>query len=264
MLPDFKIAQQPWSRKVLLTLLFLFATLLVSGCVSTGTYEEMVQERDSVAAAKAAVEVEKAAMEAEKERLAAEKQDLMEEKAQMEMALAEIERQKQLAAAEAAAAQAELDRQQQVYQNLQTTFAKEQEANQVKIEMMKSGVKVNLANEILFPSGSADLNEMGIEVLTRAAGDLKDNPYQTVVAGFTDNVAISGKLQEKYPTNWELAGARAASVVRLLEKEGVPPEQLLAISFGENSPVESNDTPEGRSKNRRIEIILRPVPVTMD
>ena len=62
----------------------------------------------------------------------------------------------------------------------------------------------------------------------------------------------------------ELAGARAASVVRLLEQEGVPSEQLLAISFGENSPVASNDTPESRSKNRRIEIVLRPVAVTMN
>lgn len=238
--------------------------LLASGCVSSGKYEEMVRERDDVLLAKAQIEEEKAILEAEKSRLAAEKQELLEEKAQLKLDLVGIEQQKEAAARRAAEAQAELDRQQQVYENLQTTFAKEQAANQVKIEMMKSGVKVNLANEILFPSGSADLNEMGIEVLTRAAAELRDNPYQTVVAGFTDNVAISGKLQEKYPTNWELAGARAASVVRLLEKEGVPSGQLLAISFGENSPVASNETPEGRSKNRRIEIILRPVPITMD
>ena len=105
---------------------------------------------------------------------------------------------------------------------------------------------------------------MGKEVLTRAAAELKASPYQTVVAGFTDDIPISEGLKSKYPTNWELAGARAASVVRLLEQEGVPSEQLLAISFGQNSPVESNVTPEGRAKNRRIEIILRPIAVTMD
>jgi len=171
---------------------------------------------------------------------------------------------KKEAAMKAEKAQAEIARQQKVYDNLQSTFAKEQQANQVKIEMMKSGVKVNLANEILFPSGSSELNKMGVEVLSRAAGELKKSPYQTVVAGFTDDQKISNKLKAKYPSNWELAAARAASVVRLLEKEGVAPAQLIAISFGENSPVASNDTPEGRSRNRRIEIILRPVAVTMD
>ncbi len=244
-----------WS--VFIGLIIGLGLLVLSGCVSSGTYDEMVAERDLVL-------TEKAELEKEKSMIAAERQELLEEKAKLSEQITEIERQKEMAASEAEAAQAELDRQQQVYDNLQATFAKEQEANQVKIEMMKSGVKVNLANEILFPSGSADLNSMGIEVLTRAAGDLKDSPYQTVVAGFTDDVAISGKLKDKYPTNWELAGARAASVVRLLEKEGVPSAQLLAISFGENSPVASNETPEGRSKNRRIEIILRPVAVTMN
>ena len=79
------------------------------------------------------------------------------------------------------------------------------------------------------------------------------------MAGFTDNIPIRGSLTKKFPTNWELAGARAASVVRLLEKEGVDKLKLTAVSYGENQPVASNDTPEGRSQNRRIEIRMRPV-----
>jgi chemotaxis protein MotB len=247
------IKQKPeckWLRTGLVLGLFGLVLVSLSGCVTSGTYEAMIQERDQALEEKAQVMMER--------------DRLMEEKSQLSAKVAETEEEKMAAAKKAAAAQAQLAQQQQVYQNLQSTFAKEQAANQVKIEMMKSGIKVNLANEILFPSGSADLNAMGIEVLTRAAAELKKSPYQTIVAGFTDNVAISEKLMEKYPTNWELAGARAASVVRLLEKEGVNPAQLLAISFGENSPVESNETPEGRSKNRRIEIILRPVAVTMN
>ncbi len=234
-----------------------FTLILLSGCVSSGKYELMTKERDLAL-------VQKAELEAEKNRLVLEQDRLSQERARLSSLVVETEQEKQAAAIKAAEAQAELARQQQVYDSLQSTFAKEQQANQVKIEMMKSGVKVNLANEILFPSGSADLNEQGVEVLTRAAAELKKSPYQTIVAGFTDNVAISGNLKDKYPTNWELAGARAASVVRLLEAEGVASAQLLALSFGENNPVASNDTPEGRSKNRRIEIILRPVPVTMN
>ncbi|MFC1769877.1 flagellar motor protein MotB [Nitrospirota bacterium] len=174
------------------------------------------------------------------------------------------EEEKRIAAEKAEKAEAALAQQENVYSRLQETFAQEQEANQVKIEMLKSGIKVNLANEILFSSGSSTLNPQGQEVLKRAAADLNDNPYQILVAGFTDNVAISGKLKEKYPSNWELAGARAASVVRLLEGAGVPSEKLLMISLGENKPVESNESAEGRAKNRRIEIMLRPEPVTLD
>jgi chemotaxis protein MotB len=238
--------QKPSLTLVLLSLLILPLT----GCVSKGTHEALIQERDRIIAVRDQVVDQRNQLLAENARLSAKVKLTEEEKMQ--------------AAKEAATAKAEIDQQRQVYENLESTFAKERKANQVKIEMLKSGVKVNLANDILFPSGSAQLNDMGIEVLTRAAAELKASPYQTVVAGFTDDIPISEGLKSKYPTNWELAGARAASVVRLLEQEGVPSQQLLAISFGQNNPVASNVTAEGRSKNRRIEIVLRPVPVTMN
>ena len=217
--------------------------LSLSACVSSGKYDKMVKDRDMVSA-------EKAELQNQVEQLRADQQALNEK-------LAQTEQQKQQA-------HAEIDRQQMIYDNLQAAFSKEQQANQVKIEMMKSGIKVNLANEILFPSGSADLNAQGIDVLKRAAAELKKSPYQTLVAGYTDNVSISAKLKEKYPSNWELAGARSARVVRLLEEEGVPSVQLISLSFGDNHPVASNDTEEGRSKNRRIEIILRPVAISLE
>ena len=212
------------------------ALVVLSGCVSSEKYEAVVTERDQ----------------------------LLEDQVRLNSQVTETEQQKRDAAMKAEAAEAEIARQQQVYDNLQKTFANEQKANQVKIEMMKSGVKVNLANEILFASGSAELNETGLDVLTRAAAELKASSYQTLVAGFTDDISISKKLVHKYPSNWELAGARAASVVRLLEQEGVASAQLVAVSFGQNNPVAGNDTADGRSKNRRIEIILRPVPVSMN
>ena len=226
---------KPW-----ITVLMLFS---LSACVSSGKYDELVKERDMVNA-------EKAELQSQIEQYRADQQALNDK-------LAQTEQQKQQA-------HAEIDRQQMIYDNLQAAFSKEQQANQVKIEMMKSGIKVNLANEILFPSGSADLNAQGIDVLKRAAAELKKSPYQTLVAGYTDNVSISAKLKEKYPSNWELAGARSARVVRLLEEEGVPSVQLISLSFGDNHPVASNDTEEGRSKNRRIEIILRPVAISLE
>lgn len=233
-----------------LCLLLGVVLLMFSGCVSKGAHEELISERDTIVD--------------ERDRLIEQRNNLIDKISMLNKELTATEEQKEMAAAKARAAEQAVDRQQQLYENLEATFAKERAANQVKIEMMKSGVKVNLANEILFPSGSAALNEMGIEVLKRAAAELSDSTYQVVVAGFTDDVPISSGLQYRYPTNWELAGARAASVVRLFEEEEIPADKLLAISFGENSPVAPNETAEGRKLNRRIEIMLRPAPIAMN
>lgn len=146
-----------------------------------------------------------------------------------------------------------------LYDDLVNELSSELDAKSIKIKEMKDGVNVNLSEDILFSSGSATLNESGKKVIRKVSQKLKDIPHQVIVAGFTDNVPIRGKLTEKFPTNWELAGARAASVVRLLEQEGVDSKKLTAVSFGDNEPVESNDTPEGRAQNRRIEIRMRPV-----
>jgi chemotaxis protein MotB len=81
-----------------------------------------------------------------------------------------------------------------------------------------------------------------------------------LVQGHTDDVAIRGALAQRFPTNWELAAARAARVVRALEAGGVDPARLAAVSLGEHHPVVPNDTPEGRAENRRIEIRLIPPP----
>lgn len=148
-----------------------------------------------------------------------------------------------------------------LYESLVSGLASELATQQVEIEQMQSGVTVNLPGAVLFSTGSAELTESGKEVLFKVGDKLREVPYQTVVAGFTDNVPIGGVLVERYPTNWELAGARAARVVRLLEEAGVARNRLLAVSFGENQPDASNDTPEGRAENRRIEIRLRPIVV---
>ncbi|HEY5604340.1 MAG TPA: OmpA family protein [Gammaproteobacteria bacterium] len=146
-----------------------------------------------------------------------------------------------------------------LYDDLVKELSTELDAKTIRIKEMKDGVSVNLSEAILFSSGSAVLSETGQAVIFKVSEKLKDIPHQVIVAGFTDNLPIRGKLTEKFPTNWELAGARAASVVRLLEQHGVDKNKLTAVSYGENQPVEGNDTPEGRSQNRRIEIRMRPV-----
>lgn len=152
-----------------------------------------------------------------------------------------------------------IEKNNKLYDDLVSELSSELTANQIKISEMKDGVTVNLSQDILFPSGSATLNVPGINVIKKVSGKLKNIPHQIIVAGFTDNVPIKGELTKMFPTNWELAGARAASVVRLLEKEGVDSNKLTAVSFGENKPVATNSDWKLRAQNRRIEIRLRPV-----
>jgi flagellar motor protein MotB len=129
----------------------------------------------------------------------------------------------------------------------------------VKMELLRNGLQITFPNEVLFATGSADLKLDGQHVLKELVGALEEVPYQIVVIGHTDNVPIGPALAKRYPSNWELAGARAASVVRLMAGEGIPPQQLLAISMGDTRPVASNDTPAGRAENRRIDVRIRPV-----
>ena len=96
-------------------------------------------------------------------------------------------------------------------------------------------------------------------VLGRVATELKKSSHQILVIGHSDNKPIRPTLSKQYPSNWELAGARAASVVRLFAHVGLPSKRLLAVSVADSQPVASNKTEEGRAKNRRIEIRLRPV-----
>jgi chemotaxis protein MotB len=115
---------------------------------------------------------------------------------------------------------------------------------------------LNLSQNVLFAPGSAQVGPEGRAVLAKVAERVKTIPHRVVVRGHTDDVPIDS---ERFPSNWELAGARASGVVRILAEDGVDPSRLEAVSRGEFDPVASNDTEEGRAKNRRIEIALIPV-----
>ncbi len=147
------------------------------------------------------------------------------------------------------------------YDGLVSELQGELAAGEIEIQQMRDGLSVNVAQDILFASGSAKLDESGQAVLLRVSEQLKATPYQIVIGGHTDNVQIGPGLVDRYPTNWELAGARSASVVKLFESSGIEGKRLLAASFGEHRPRDTNETKDGRARNRRIEIRLRPVVV---
>lgn len=129
----------------------------------------------------------------------------------------------------------------------------------VKMELLANGLDITLPQDVLFSTGTAELKADGQRVIGELSQELVEVPYQIVVIGYTDNVPIGPSLASRYPSNWELAGARAAAVVRAMIGDGIPPAQLIAVSTGDTRPIASNDTAEGRAQNRRIEVRLRPV-----
>lgn len=131
----------------------------------------------------------------------------------------------------------------------------------VVISRLKDQLKVTVASEILFPSGSAELAPAGADVLRKVAAAANQSQDEVRVEGHTDSDPIASVLAQYYPTNWELSTARAAAAVRTLQATGmVPAERLAAVGYGDSHPVAPNDTVEGKAKNRRVEIIFKPIP----
>jgi len=145
------------------------------------------------------------------------------------------------------------------YENLLEKMGKEIQEGQIAITELKGKLTVDVVDKILFDSGKAEIKPEGLEVLGRVVDILATTTDKVIrVEGHTDNVPIRGNLARQYPTNWELSAARALTIVRYLESQGIDPLKLSAVAFGEHRPIADNDTPEGRAKNRRIAIVLQP------
>jgi chemotaxis protein MotB len=123
----------------------------------------------------------------------------------------------------------------------------------IELRRLADSLEVEIKTSILFPSGSARLVDAAIPVLEQLAEIFRRFPNPVHVEGFTDNVPIN---TEVYPSNWELSAARAASVVHVCTKYGVRPERLVAVGYGEYRPTAGNETAEGRSKNRRVVMVI--------
>jgi len=143
------------------------------------------------------------------------------------------------------------------YQALSKQLQTEIKSDQVQIQQLQDRLKVTLVDEILFPEGGWQLGGKGEETLAKIAPTLSGLKNQRVIVeGFTDNVPIGPALKARFPSNWELSTARATDVVRFLSAKGVSGNVLSAEGFGDSRPVASNDTPQGRAKNRRVEIVI--------
>lgn len=130
--------------------------------------------------------------------------------------------------------------------------------SKAKLELSERGLVVTFLQEIIFDSGKAEVKPEGIQVLSKVAAVVQNQAkgYPLVVEGHTDNVPIrvSG-----WKSNWELSAARALSVLHeFVDNEGIDPNRLAVMGYGEYKPVADNSTTEGRRQNRRVEIVIFP------
>jgi chemotaxis protein MotB len=129
------------------------------------------------------------------------------------------------------------------------------QTGQVRVTQSARGIAVEINASMLFQSAQATLEPESERALISVAQVLAANDNGVEVEGHTDREPIN---TPQFPSNWELSGARASSVVRLFIDHGVAADRLVASGYADTRPVETNDSPEGRARNRRVTVLIRP------
>lgn len=144
-----------------------------------------------------------------------------------------------------------------VLQNNLTRSLSKEELKEVDVQVLKGVVYISLADNMLYKSGSYEINSRAAETLSKIAKIIKDyKDYDVLIEGNTDNVPIK---RENIRNNWDLSTLRASSVVQALQNDyGVDPKRLTAGGRGEYNPIADNDTEVGKQRNRRTQIIITP------
>lgn len=248
-----------------IAVLALLVVVPAGGCVTRGKHESIVgaleQEKADLEARVQDLERSNRSLDEERVKLLDEMENLREVKETLASDIAKLTKTRDLLTEHLRKRESEVQELSQLkstYSGLVSELESEVAAGQIQIEQLRDGIRLNLPQDILFPSGSASLDPRGEAVLLKVAGKLQEPTHRIEVQGHTDNVPISGGLTARFASNWELAAARAARVVRLFESAKIDATRLSAISHGQWQPVASNDDPKGRALNRRIEIRLIP------
>jgi chemotaxis protein MotB len=198
----------------------------------------------------AALQKQASALKANAARIAQEREQLRQEQLQL-AAMLEQERLEK---------EEEINRLTRTHDDLSKSLQDEISKGNITIQQVRDRLTINMVERVLFDSGQAQIKPTGLKVL-KEVGDIlkKITDKQIRIEGHTDNVPISAKLQNRFKTNWELSTARATTVVHyLIEQSGVDRQYLSAVGYADTRPIALNDSEEGKSSNRRIEIVLYP------
>lgn len=142
-----------------------------------------------------------------------------------------------------------------VYQRIQEALAEAGDwGDKVTVSVEKRGIVIRVAETVIFDTGKADIRPEALEILKKVGGILADLNNQVRVEGHTDNVPIN---TARYPSNWELSTDRASVIIRyFIDISGMEPTLLSAAGYAHYKPIDTNDTPEGKAKNRRVDIVI--------
>lgn len=244
-------------RSPLSLVLLLAAALLLQGgllflfhegrSAAEGTLKALNEQRQEDANARVMTSTEAEVLRSTVDRLERENDELLARKTELSL--------------DVAAKDAELARLKDTHDDLKERMRGEIARGDIKLTQVGGRLQVDLVDKILFESGEATISKRGEEVLARVGAVLASvDDKQIQVSGHTDDSPPTGKIAERFPTNWELSAARATNVVRFLEETAkVKGQRLVASGHGQYRPVSSNATPVGRARNRRIEILLMPL-----
>jgi len=225
----------------------LAGAFALCGCVSQGTYDQLEADKNQ----------EIATLQKQGGGLQEQVQGLQSQKTSLEQQQADLRRQIDALEQQKAQLLTASKQTQSQYDSLVRNLTEEVKKGELQVRQYKDMLTVDVAEQLFFDSGRANLKDTGKAVLKKVGEALKGYEDKVIrVVGHTDNVPISKSAQKVFPSNWELSVARATTVVRFLQETGIPPERMVASGRAEYQPVAENDTPEGRKKNRRIEITL--------
>src|SRR5207245_7551658 len=209
----------------------LAAAFMASGCVSTGTYEKLEAEKNQ----------EITAVQKQRGGLQEQVQGLQSQKTSLEQQQADLR--KQIDALEQQKAQLLVASQQNTsqYDALVRNLTEEVKKGELQVRQYKDMLTVDVAEQLFFDSGRANLKDTGKAVLKKVGEALKAYEDKVIrIVGHTDNVPISKAAQKVFPSNWELSVARATTVVRYLQEVGIPPERMVASGRAEYQPIAVN------------------------
>ncbi len=226
-------------------ILISLSAVLLSACVSSGKYDEAMAEMEKMRASLGDTQGELSTSQSENDKI---RKSLGSTQAKLTASQTEI--------ATLSKIEAETKRRNEIYAQFVNRLQSMIDGGKLTVNIDAGRIVINLPNNVLFKTGSANLNPEGQEALTQIGGVLtqfSDRRFQ--IEGHSDNVPIKSS---RFPSNWELSTARALSVVHLLTEMGVNPENISAAGFGEFRPRADNEDEDGRKLNRRIEIVMLP------
>jgi chemotaxis protein MotB len=248
----------------------LVCLLLTAGCVTQGKYDDLNAQKqkeikalsDELGGTKKSLAETQQALKAEQEKsqkhssqakdLDAKLSGVMKDKSQLQASVDEM----RTALEELGKRKAQADSRVSEFKSLLDKFKSLIDSGKLKVKIVDGRMVVILASDILFPSGSAKLSKEGLEAISevgKTLASIAGKKFQ--IEGHTDNIPIK---TSQYPSNWNLAAERSITVLKTMIEAGMPTDRISAASFADSKPSQSNETKEGRSANRRIEIVVVP------